>query len=65
MSAAQNPHNDTLAAEFIAVDPHADMVVCDGGGEVGGHPQVWYSFDGRDRVVCGYCGRVFGKSAHS
>lgn len=64
MSAAQNPRNDSPNAEFIAVDPDTDMVMCDGGGH-GGHPQVWYSFDGRDRVVCGYCGRVFGKSGHS
>lgn len=48
--------------EVISVDPHADEVVCDGGGGPLGHPNVWYSFDGRTEVACHYCGRRFVKS---
>ena len=37
----------------------ADAVVVKGGG----HPKVYYSFDGRDAVTCGYCDRLFTKVA--
>jgi uncharacterized Zn-finger protein len=50
------------APEIIMVDDHADEVVCDGGGGALGHPKVWYSFAGLDRVECGYCDRLFVKS---
>lgn len=48
--------------EIIKVDANADQVVCDGGGGPLGHPQVWYSFDGKDSLHCHYCGRKFVKS---
>lgn len=51
-----------IEREIVAVSPDADEVVCDGGGGALGHPQVWYSFDGQDQVVCGYCDRLFVKS---
>lgn len=47
--------------EVIIADSDANEVSCDGGSGALGHPQVWYSFDGRDRVVCGYCDREFVK----
>lgn len=47
--------------ETIKVDADADQVSCDGGGGPLGHPVVWYSFDGRDSVDCGYCDRHFVK----
>ncbi len=47
--------------EIIKVKPDTDQVVCDGGGGPLGHPQVWYSFDGKDSVSCHYCGRKFVK----
>lgn len=50
--------------EIITVDPGAKDVSCDGGGALG-HPRVWYSFDGRDEIVCGYCDRLFTKKAQS
>ncbi|PZP56443.1 MAG: zinc-finger domain-containing protein [Micavibrio aeruginosavorus] len=49
------------APEIIAVDDHADQVACDGGGSLG-HPLVYYTFDGKDRVDCGYCDRAFIKN---
>lgn len=47
--------------ETIIVDNDADEVCCDGGSGVLGHPVVWYSFDGKDKVSCGYCDRNFVK----
>lgn len=47
--------------ETIICDNGADGVSCDGGGGPLGHPVVWYSFDGQDRVECGYCDRLFVK----
>ena len=47
--------------EIIAVATDADEVSCDGGGGALGHPVVWYAFEGRDSVECGYCDRVFVK----
>jgi len=47
--------------ETIKVDHNADQVVCDGGAGALGHPQVWYSFDGKTEASCHYCGRHFVK----
>ena len=52
----------TKPAEIIKVESDIDQVVCDGGGGPLGHPQVWYSFDGRMEAVCHYCGRHFVKN---
>lgn len=49
------------APEIIEVSFDADQVKCDGGNGPLGHPVVWYSFDGRDRVECAYCDRLFLK----
>lgn len=48
--------------DLIAVDPGADEVCCDGGVGALGHPMVWYTFDGGDEIVCGYCDRRFVRS---
>ena len=48
------------APEIVAVADNADEVCCDGGGVLG-HPMVYYSFDGKDRVDCAYCDRAFIK----
>lgn len=50
------------APEIIYIDDTADEVSCDGGGGALGHPIVWYAFDGRDSVECGYCDRLFVKN---
>lgn len=50
------------AVEIIYTTADIDRVVCDGGVGPLGHPQVWYSFDGRDHVCCHYCGRKFIKN---
>lgn len=53
--------NEYLTPEKIKVDTDADQVACDGGGGALGHPIVWYNFDGKNSVECGYCDRVFIK----
>lgn len=59
MKSADSPQ----APEVIEVPADADEVRCDGGNGALGHPLVWYTFDGRDRVECGYCDRLFLKKA--
>ncbi len=56
-----------LPPEIIDVDADCAEVCCDGGNGALGHPQVWYSFDGKDKVVCMYCDRTFVKkrAAHA
>lgn len=49
----------TDAPEVIVVDNDIDQVKCDGGTGALGHPLVWYTFDDRDMVECGYCDRCF------
>lgn len=51
------------APEIIEIPANADEVKCDGGGGALGHPLVWYTFDGRDRVECSYCDRLFLKKS--
>lgn len=46
--------------EIFLVPEDAHQVSCDGGGVLG-HPKVYYTFDGADEVVCGYCDRLFTK----
>lgn len=48
-----------ICRDTVQVPAGVDEICCDGGGGALGHPQVWYSFDGRKQVVCGYCDRVF------
>lgn len=49
------------APEIIEVPANTDEVKCDGGNGALGHPVVWYTFGGTDRVECGYCDRLFLK----
>ena len=57
------PAMPNQAPEIIEIPANADEVKCDGGGGALGHPMVWYAFDGRDRVECGYCDRLFLKKS--
>jgi uncharacterized Zn-finger protein len=47
--------------ETITVPADTDQVCCDGGSGPLGHPLVFYTFDGKPNVTCGYCGRFFVK----
>lgn len=61
---APTPHPEIL---LVPADLH--QIACNGqpqaaGAHVvpgGGHPKVYFSFDGRDEVVCSYCDRLFTK----
>lgn len=50
---------DYKKPETITVPADTDEVACDGGLGPLGHPIVYYSFDGKNAVECGYCDRVF------
>lgn len=58
---SQTQSSSPLTPETIVVPDSADQVKCDGGGGALGHPLVYYTFDGRDQVDCGYCDRRFVK----
>lgn len=45
--------------EIFHVPEDRHQVACDGGGGALGHPKVYYTFDGQQEVVCGYCDRLF------
>jgi uncharacterized Zn-finger protein len=47
--------------ETIKVEKNADGVSCDGGQGAMGHPVVFYSFDRKTTITCGYCDREFIK----
>jgi uncharacterized Zn-finger protein len=47
--------------EILLVPQSLERVACNGGGGGLGHPKVWYTFDGKTEVVCGYCDRLFTK----
>lgn len=47
--------------EILLVPEDKHQVCCNGGGGALGHPKVYYTFDGQDEVVCGYCDRLFTK----
>ena len=63
MTEAQKASTDTSqnTREVIKVAKDVDQVSCEGGLGPLGHPIVWYSFDGRDQVICKYCDRLFTK----
>lgn len=50
----------TKHPEIIQVPHHAHQIYCDEGGALG-HPKVYYTFDGGEEIVCGYCDRLFTK----
>lgn len=45
--------------ETLLVPDTTTTIACNGGGGALGHPKVYYTFDGADEVVCGYCDRLF------
>lgn len=49
-----------MTPEIVLVSPDTHQISCNGGGVLG-HPKVYYSFDGQDKVICWYCDRVYSK----
>lgn len=52
-------NNKKTPPDIMLVAERTERVACDGNGGGLGHPRVWYSFDGKDEAICGYCGRHF------
>ena len=48
-----------MEENITIVSPETETICCDGGQDGLGHPAVYYSFDNQDKVVCGYCGKIF------
>ena len=48
--------------EIIKVEPDVETICCDGGEDSLGHPTVYYTFNGQDKIVCSYCGKIYIKS---
>lgn len=46
-------------ADIQIVSMDTEQVSCDGGDGALGHPIVYYTFDGGNEVVCGYCDKIF------
>jgi len=63
MTDKTRPPNASTHPEILLVSQDLHSVSCNGGGGALGHPKVWYTFDRQEEVVCGYCDRLFTKSA--
>ena len=45
--------------DTIIVDAKIETICCDGGEDGLGHPAVYYTFNNENKIVCGYCGKIF------
>jgi len=52
---------EIVEENIITVNAKTETICCDGGEDGLGHPAVYYSFDDQDKVVCGYCGKIYVK----
>ena len=50
-----------MAEDIVEVDPNTETISCDGGEDGLGHPAVYYTFNNENKIVCGYCGKIFIK----
>ena len=50
-----------MERDIEKVSLETKTICCDGGQDGLGHPAVYYSFDGQDKVICGYCGKIYIK----
>ena len=48
-----------MADDIVEVDPKTETISCDGGEDGLGHPAVYYTFNNENKIVCGYCGKMF------
>ena len=49
-------------SEIVIVDPESETIYCDGGQDGLGHPTVYYTFNGENKIICSYCSKTFIKS---
>ncbi len=50
-----------MEEDIKVVSPDTETISCDGGEDGLGHPAVYYTFNNENRIVCGYCGKIFMK----
>ena len=48
-------------ANIVKIDSQQESICCDGGQDSLGHPAVYYTFDITNKIVCGYCGKIYIK----
>ena len=50
-----------MEENIVKVGPEIETICCDGGEDGLGHPAVYYTFNNENKIVCGYCGKIFIK----
>ena len=50
-----------MTEDIVEVNPKTETISCDGGEDGLGHPAVYYTFNNENKIVCGYCGKIFIK----
>ena len=48
-----------MDTETIKVEPNVETICCDGDQDSLGHPAVYYSFDGNNKIVCSIISQVY------
>ena len=49
-------------SEIVIVDLDTETICCDGGQDGLGHPAVYYTFNGENKIICSYCSKTFVKN---
>ena len=49
------------AEKIIKVEVETETICCDGGQDGLGHPAVYYVFNDKNKIICGYCSKIFVK----
>lgn len=55
----------TLQNDEMTIMTTESRVSCNGGGGALGHPQIWLTIGGDNKVTCPYCSRQFVKTNES
>ena len=50
-----------MKKEIIQVNKNTETICCDGGQDSLGHPAVYYTFNGDNKIICSYCSKIFVK----
>ena len=50
-----------MEENIVKVGPETETICCDGGEDGLGHPAVYYTFNKENKIICGYCGKIFIK----
>ena len=48
-----------MVEDIKKVASNIETIRCDRGSDGLGHPAVYYNFNEVDKVICGYCGKIF------